>query len=63
MLGESRLSSSELTSLAEVANGFSYGCIPAADGARLLELDLIFKLLGENRVTIAGRKRLALALG
>jgi hypothetical protein len=60
MLGESRLSTSEFASLVEVGKGFSHGCIPAADGAKLLEMRLIYKLLGENRLTVAGRMRLAL---
>jgi hypothetical protein len=59
MLGDSRLSTSEFASLAEVGKGFSHGCIPVADGVKLLEMRLIYKLLGENRLTMAGRTRLA----
>jgi hypothetical protein len=57
--GEPHLSASEFASLAEVAKGFDHGRIPAADGARLTELRLTYKLLGDDRLTTAGRVRLA----
>ena len=51
------LSVSELASLQEVAKGFDHGSIPVGDATRLLELKLIYKLLGELRLTAAGRLR------
>ena len=59
MSGEPHLSASEFASLVEVAKGFGHGPIPAADGARLVALQLTYKLLGEDRLTAAGRARLA----
>lgn len=62
MSGEPYLSASEYASLSEVAKGFSHSSIPGADCIRLLELGLIYKLLGEDRLTRAGRTRLAQGL-
>jgi hypothetical protein len=59
MSGEPRLSVSEFASLGEVAKGVAHGTIPAADGVTLLELRLIYKLIGETRITMAGKARLA----
>jgi hypothetical protein len=51
------LSASELGSLREVAKGVRHGPIPEADALRLLELRLIYRLLGDLRMTTAGRLR------
>jgi hypothetical protein len=52
----SQLSELELTSLAEVARGFCHAPIPAIDAKRLLDLKLIYNLLGSYRILAAGRK-------
>jgi hypothetical protein len=51
------LSVSELASLREVARGPLHDPIPTAHGARLLELGLVYYLLGSLRITTAGRAR------
>jgi hypothetical protein len=53
------LSTGEFASLQEVAKGFDQTPIPEADALRLLELHLIYKLLGMLRMTGAGRARIA----
>ena len=55
----SALSPDEFASLQEVAKGFDQRPIPEVDAVRLLELDLIYKLLGLLRMTGAGRARIA----
>jgi hypothetical protein len=47
-----------LGSLQEVARGPFQEPICAADSARLLQLKLIYRLLGDLRITAAGRARL-----
>ena len=54
----SALSPDEFASLQEVAKGFDQRQIPEAHALRLLELDLIYKLLGLLRMTGAGRARI-----
>jgi len=54
------LSGSELASLCEVAKGAHHGPIPEADALRLLDLGLVYRLLGDVRVTTAGRIRASL---
>jgi hypothetical protein len=56
----SPLSTSELASLREVGKGFAHGKIPKNDEKRLLELRLVYMLLGNSRITAAGRRRLLL---
>jgi hypothetical protein len=55
---QSPLSTSEWTSLREVARGPFQEDIPGADAARLLHLRLIYKLLGGLRITSAGKAKL-----
>jgi hypothetical protein len=57
MATDDTLSASELTSLQEIAKGLLHGSIPEADAARLVELRLIYRLLGDLRMTTAGRVR------
>jgi hypothetical protein len=52
------LSESEWASLAEVGTGFSHAQIPADHAKRLLDLKLIYSLLGSLRIMSAGRKML-----
>ena len=53
------LSASELVSLLEISKGFFHGSIPEVDAVRLVELRLIYSLLGDLRITTAGRNRAA----
>jgi hypothetical protein len=53
------LSVSEFASLKEVGKGFDHGSIPEADALRLLDLGLIYNLLGSFRINRAGRLRIA----
>jgi hypothetical protein len=55
---QSSLTPSELISLKEVSRGPFQAAIPQADGSRLLQLKLVYKMLGELRITMAGRDRL-----
>jgi hypothetical protein len=48
----------ELLSLREIARGFNKGQVPLAHALRLLELDLIYSLLGDLRITTLGRSHL-----
>jgi hypothetical protein len=48
----------ELMSLREIAKGFNKGPIPHAHAVRLLELDLVYCLLGDLRITTLGRHSL-----
>jgi hypothetical protein len=57
MAPDDTLSASELASLQEIAKGIYHFSIPEADAARLLELRFIYRLLGDLRVTTAGRIR------
>jgi hypothetical protein len=53
------LSPSQFAALQEIGSSSVHAAIPAADAARLLELKLAYRLLGEIRITTEGRKRLA----
>jgi len=57
MAPDDTLSASELASLQEIAKGIYHFAIPEADAARLVELRFIYRLLGDLRVTTAGRIR------
>jgi hypothetical protein len=50
----------EFTSLVEVSTGFAHESIPVSHRVRLLELGLIYNLLGSERMTTAGRARVHL---
>ncbi len=52
------LSESEMASLAEVGTGFCHAAIPADHARRLLELRLIYSLLGNYRIMSSGRDML-----
>jgi hypothetical protein len=60
MSSASALSVSEFASLTEVGSFFLHKAIPAADATRLLDMRLIYNLLGSHRITKAGRARLAI---
>jgi len=57
MATDERLSASELASLQEIAKGIYRHSIPEVDAARLIELRFIYRLLGDLRMTTAGRVR------
>jgi hypothetical protein len=59
MPATSALSVSEFSSLKEVAKGVHQCAIPERDARRLLDMELIYKLLGANHITHAGRARIA----
>jgi hypothetical protein len=59
MAANCSLSEKELGSLKEVAKGAWQEPISIADGKRLLELTLVYNLLGCLRITTAGRARIA----
>ena len=52
------LSDLEWASLAEVGSGFCHAAIPADHAKRLLELRLIYSLLGNYRIMSSGREML-----
>lgn len=52
------LSAPEWASLAEVGKGFGHNRIPIDHAGRLLELKLIYNLLGSYRILSAGREML-----
>jgi hypothetical protein len=54
------LSRGEVLSLQEVGKGVHQGCVSSQHAARLIELKLVYRLLGELRITAAGRARLGL---
>ena len=56
-MADEALSHSELASLQEIGRGLRHESIPHVDAIRLLELHLIYKLLGDLRITTAGRVR------
>lgn len=60
MSSVSTLSLGEFASLTEVGRTFLHDAISPNDATRLLELRLIYNLLGSVRVTKAGRARLLL---
>lgn len=53
------LSNSQFASLQEIGKGLIHGPVADSDALRLLELNLIYKLLGSLRITTAGRDRIA----
>ena len=53
-----RMTNLELLSLREVAKGFNKGPVPHAHAVRLLELELVYCLLGDLRITTLGRRAL-----
>jgi hypothetical protein len=53
------LSVTEFASLQEVGRGVGHGGIPESHSLRLLDLRLIYRLLGSLRVTTAGKARIA----
>ena len=57
MTTDDTLSASELASLQEIAKGIYHYSIPEVDAARLVELCFIYRLLGDLRITTAGRIR------
>lgn len=59
MVTNIELSEIELASLGEVAKGFDQCGIPDNHSRKLIELRLIYKLLGSLRITSAGRRHLA----
>lgn len=59
MSASSYLTVTELASLREVAKDFNQGPVPTADALRLLDLNLVYKLLGDLRITSTGRVRIA----
>lgn len=52
------LSSSEFASLKVIGEGFDHSTVTEADALRLLDLKLIYRLLGPLRMTHAGRARI-----
>jgi hypothetical protein len=52
------LSATELASLREVGSGIGHGGIPETQSLRLMDLRLIYRLLGSLRITSAGRARI-----
>jgi hypothetical protein len=59
MPANSYLSAAEFASLQEVARGIGHGGIPESHRLRLMDLGLIYTLLGSLRITTAGRMRIA----
>ena len=55
------LTEAEFESLAEVGTGFLHEAIPDDHAEHLLELGLIYNLLGSVRITISGRHMLSAA--
>jgi hypothetical protein len=53
------LSVSEFASLKTIADSFDHSTVSEADARRLIDLTLIYKLLGSLRITHAGRLRIA----
>jgi len=59
MSASSYLSVTEFASLQEVGTGFHHDAIPESHCLRLMDLHLIYNLLGSLRITTAGRVRIA----
>ena len=55
MMTKTALTEPERASLVEVGKGCGHGAILPAHSAKLLALGLIYRLLGEDRITKAGR--------
>lgn len=58
MIISPHLSESEWASLAEVGTGFCHAPIPVDHAQRLLDLKLIYSLLGSYRIMRSGRDML-----
>jgi hypothetical protein len=56
------LSPVEYGALLEVGKGFAHEKIPLEDAVRLMDLGLIYSLLGSHQITAAGKSRLAAGL-
>jgi hypothetical protein len=59
MASSNYLSVTEFASLQEVGRGIAHDRIPESHGMRLLDLHLIYRLLGSLRITAAGRARIS----
>jgi hypothetical protein len=59
MSADNFLSTTEFASLREVGSGIGHGGIPESHSLRLIDLHLIYRLLGSLRITTAGRQRIA----
>jgi hypothetical protein len=59
MVASNYLSATEIASLREVGSGIGHGGIPESHTLRLMDLCLIYRLLGSLRITAAGRARIA----
>jgi hypothetical protein len=59
MSASSYLSVTEFASLREVARGIGHGGIPESHSLTLMDLGLIYRLLGSLRITAAGMVRVA----
>jgi hypothetical protein len=53
------LSVIEFGSLEEVGSGITHAGIPMNHGRRLMDLGLVYSLLGNLRITTAGKTRIA----
>jgi len=60
MISDDALSAAQFVSLQEVGRTFLHDSIPSEDAALLLDRGLIYRLLGNLRITAAGRTRLTL---
>jgi hypothetical protein len=59
MSASNYLSVTEFASLQEVGRGIGHGGIPESHSMRLMDLRLIYRLLGSLCVTTAGKARIA----
>jgi hypothetical protein len=59
MAATAALSASEFASLKVIGASFDHSSVSKSDALRLLELNLVYRLLGSLRVTRAGRIRIA----
>jgi hypothetical protein len=59
MSASSNLSVTEFASLREIGRGIGHAGIPESHSLRLMELGLIYRLLGSLHITTAGRIRIA----
>ena len=59
MSASNYLSATEFASLREVGSGIGHGGIPESHSLRLMDLRLIYRLLGSLCITTAGKARIA----
>lgn len=59
MSASNYLSATEFASLQEVGRGIGHGGIPETHSLRLMDLRLIYRLLGSLCITTAGKVRIA----